>query len=365
MANVNVKGDAKFDPIEGILAVLDDGAATSTNKFGLLLALIDLAPTVDDSGVLTLTSIAEKLIELHWDHCRPFHSKALRQLTSGNRENTTVVLAVGQLHEGLPDSSQYEQAWQHIPNSDWARAVKRVERDTLRNPLQFLQNLPGSPPPFLYEIEKGPPARIRFIEGTVPALIRFGPVLRDLVEFRFVRFVATSNEATTGHSVEGDLAEHLFGAARHMPPPEMRHQLWQLQGQVCPYTGTAVDDPALVNNKASLDHVLPWSRVRVSAVENLLFTTVSVNSQKRNILLAPTMLSAWCHHHAKVDSSARQIASHFGWPSDPHRVAEVAQAMYRNAALSSPLWAGPGDISPMDEKSRESSLAILQGFISA
>ena len=61
--------DAQLDPIEGILAVLDEGSVTGTNKFGVLLALIDLAPSIEDpNGELSVWRIAEKLIEIHWDH---------------------------------------------------------------------------------------------------------------------------------------------------------------------------------------------------------------------------------------------------------------------------------------------------------
>ena len=42
-----------LSPIEGVLALLDEGAATGTNKYGLLLALLELAPEVGPDGVIT------------------------------------------------------------------------------------------------------------------------------------------------------------------------------------------------------------------------------------------------------------------------------------------------------------------------
>jgi hypothetical protein len=48
---VRVPGD--LEPIEGVLAVLDSGSASGTNKFGLPLALIDLAPTVLTEGFVS------------------------------------------------------------------------------------------------------------------------------------------------------------------------------------------------------------------------------------------------------------------------------------------------------------------------
>ncbi|MCP3975812.1 MAG: hypothetical protein GY720_15115 [bacterium] len=54
----------------------DGGSSSGTNKSGLLLASIDLAPTVAQDGVFSADDIAEKLIEIHWDDVRPFRSEA-------------------------------------------------------------------------------------------------------------------------------------------------------------------------------------------------------------------------------------------------------------------------------------------------
>ena len=79
--------EVEYDPIEGILAVLDKGKATGTNKFALLLALIDLAPSIGADGTLDVNDIAAKLIELHWDHAKAFDTRGvLRQVRSGNRD---------------------------------------------------------------------------------------------------------------------------------------------------------------------------------------------------------------------------------------------------------------------------------------
>ena len=78
-----------LSPIEGMLAVLDQGAVTGTNKYGLLLALLELAPEVDPDGVIDLERLATKSIEIQWDHVRPFGDAVLRQVTATKRENTS------------------------------------------------------------------------------------------------------------------------------------------------------------------------------------------------------------------------------------------------------------------------------------
>ena len=203
-----------LDPVQGVLAVLDEGAATGADKFGLLLALIDLAPSVADDA-LTVDAIAEKLLEIHWDHALPFRDGvALRQVASPNRRNTTVIQTIEDLTGALGAPMPFEQAKRAVPDAAWRQAVRRVARDTARNPLQLLQRLPGDPAPFLYEYVPADRA-IRFLPGAVDDLVVYGPVLRDLVQFRFVRFVARTNRSVLGASIEDDLDVHLFGAERH------------------------------------------------------------------------------------------------------------------------------------------------------
>jgi hypothetical protein len=359
MGDTEAMGASTLDPVAGVLAVLDEGAATGTNKFGLLLAILDLAPTVGASGELEVDRIAEKLIELHWDHARPYHAERLRQVTSGNRENSRVVLVVDRLHKELGEDRSFEQARLSIPLESWKSAVRDVANATVKNPLRLLQRLPGMPASFLYEQVKGTPRRIRFVGGALASLVQFGPALRELVEFRFARFVAMANRATLGPSIEDDLTEHLFGAERHMPPTEMRHELWALQGRKCLYTGRALRDPGMPGSNASLDHVVPWSRARLSTVENFLFTSDSLNSQKGKLLLAPSLLRCWTGYLGEAHAKVAAIASTYGWPSDLERVQAVAASMYRNAGLWSGTWAGPGPVNALGAEGRDAALAAL------
>ena len=86
--------DTQVDPVEGILAILDEGSATGTNKFGLLLNLIQLAPQLGpDEFSISLRELTLAAVELHWDHASQFDGAlALRQVTSPNRSHATVKL---------------------------------------------------------------------------------------------------------------------------------------------------------------------------------------------------------------------------------------------------------------------------------
>lgn len=351
----------KLDPIEGILAVLERGSTTGTNKFGLLLALIGLAPLVGEHATLMTEQIAEKLIELHWDHTREYrHEAPLRQVRSPNKDNTTVLLEVIRLQQSVDGRLPFEQARIKIDDSLWRKAVIAVARGTAKNPLRLLQQLPGDPPPFLYEPVAGSWDQIRFIDGALESLVRYGRVLRDLIEFRFVRFVAEVNREQLGTSVEIQLHEHLFGVERHMPPTAMRHDLWILQQRRCLYTNAEVQDPAKKGQRgSSVDHVIPWNRIRLSAAENFTITTSAINSSKSDVLLSPELLSRWVEFLALQRTAIDAIANNYGWPSDPPRVVEIATAEYRHASPTTPVWGGQPGLRALGEAGRAKSLEIL------
>lgn len=327
-----------IDPIDGVLAILNEGSTTSANKFGLLLALIDLAPTVGPDDRLPLVRVAEKLIEIYWDHVRPFGPAGapLRQVSSGNRDNAKVVLIVEALHATTHGALTYEQARLMAPDAAWDAARRQVIAATKKNALRYLQILPGSSVDFLYSLTPGNDA-ITFEPGVVRSLTRFSGALRPLIEFRFVRFVASINSAALGHPIEGQLHEHLFGQRRHMPPPALRAALADLQGKRCVYTGLPLPTGSA---GLSVDHVVPWSRARLSTIENFCITSRSVNSKKAQHLLAPSRMVAWIDYVTGNHDELRGLAQAHGWPHDLSRVFATAAALYRSAADPTPTWDG-------------------------
>ncbi len=330
--------NTRLDPVEGVLAVLNDGSAQGTNKYGLLLALIDLAPAIEAGNILSVETISEKLLEIHWDHARNFNHAPLRQLNSGNRQNTTVILEAITLQRSLVQDFPFQEARGRIADRKWAEAVHKIAFDTWRNPIRLLQNLPGNPPNFLYDMSDSRPQSIRLFGETVDSFVRYGEVLRELIEFKFVRFVTEANKISVGKSVEDAVSEFLFGKTRQMPPSSVRRELWELQGGRCLYTGSAISDPSRSNSGSSLDHVIPWKRTRLSAIQNFVITGKQINSSKGAILLAPSTLSCWANYLMDNQSAIAIIAAQAGWCSDLARVTTVALSQYRHAAPATPVW---------------------------
>ena len=69
------------DPValaERVLTILEEGSFSATYKYALLVAILDLClERTDDAGLppesLTTRQLADKVVEIYWDHALPFH----------------------------------------------------------------------------------------------------------------------------------------------------------------------------------------------------------------------------------------------------------------------------------------------------
>ena len=340
-----------LSPVEGVLAVLSEGAATGTNKYGLLLALLDLAPEVDPvTRQLDYDTLAWRTLQLHWDHARPFNDNVpLRQVRSGNREQLVVVTEAQRLSElsGEPGIS-FERARLMVPEAEWQASVRRVRASVSAWPVKHLQNLPGESGPFLYDVGRG---YLVFLPGVLEDLIAFAPVLRELVESRFVQFVMRANGASFA---ELALREHLFGAQRHSPSAEIRAALSDLQHGRCLYSGQVLTQASTT----ALDHVMPWARTRLSALANFAVVDARLNSSKSDALLAPEPLRLWVDHLDRHGSHIAEIGDRYEWPTELGRVRQVAHALYRAARPGAATWSVDG-LQPLTDGDRRRALDLL------
>ncbi len=344
--------------VEGVLSILQVGRTTGTNKFGLLLALIDLAPSVEvASPSIDQQALALKLIEIHWDHAREYGraGDALRQVSSRNRSNSQVLIQVSRLRAlARGDNPGYERTLLEVPKGEWDHSIAKVCAFTRKNALSRLQNLaPAQVPPFLFHPVDGA-SPIRLLPGVAEQLTTYGPLLRALVESRFVERVMQMNQP---HFEQVDLHEFLFGDARHMPSTQHRKALTDLQGGRCVYSG-APFQAGSQRMRSAVDHVLAWSRVRLSTTQNLVMTTASMNAAKRELLLAPSAIEAWLQHLNDHWADLDALAIQFGWPSDVKRSVLIARGLYANVPDGAALWS-PQGITQLDPPTRERCLALL------
>ncbi len=371
---------ARLDPIQGVLEILDRASMTGTNKLGLLLTLIDLAPTLDiDATGIARSQLSGRFLDIHWEHARPYGSPdgevTLRQSSVRKRrddgttaDDTTVMQEVHRLRKLLADRncgdlrdkpleivkhSLEDAEWHQEWEEEFEIALAKVRAALLKNPVRLLQRLPGDPDPFLYDLTSDEPG-LALLPGVAESLTKFAGVLRPLVEFRFAQAVVRINHETLRLPVD-DVYTHLFGRGRIMPPPSVRKRLVQIQDGRCIFTG----DP-LPATGGSLDHVMPWSRVRLSQIENFLMTTSSVNSQKADSLLAPAAIERWLQHVDAKSSEIRECAQDHNWPAGIDSVRQVALRMYEALDASTGVWDFEHGIRPLRPNGKRAVLGLLQ-----
>lgn len=349
---------------------------TGTNKLGLLLALLDLAPTLDgDSATISRSQVAERYLEIHWEHARPYQGVTLRQSSARKKrddgttaDDTTVMQEVHRLrtllterHRGDLCDKPLDFIRRSVEHSDWhsaweealETALARVRASLLKNPVRLLQQLPGNPDPFLYEV-KSNKSGLTLLPGVAESLTRFAGILRPLVEFRFAQAVVRINHETLNLPVD-DVYSHLFGHDRIMPPPKMRERLVQIQRGRCIFTGASL--PAA---GGSLDHVVPWSRARLSQVENFLMTTRSVNSTKSDSMLGPAAIERWLRHLDANSAAIRECAHEHNWPSNLDSVRQVALHMYEALDATTGVWDFDRGIQPLGHDGQRKVIALLR-----
>ena len=363
----------KPEPIQGILTVLEDSNFTGTNKLGLLLALIDLAPSIKNNA-LPITEISRKLLEIHWSHSEPYmgSSSELRQIT-GNGPNITVLNEVVKLKKFLNDNNipsvSYESDLRNIPKRVFAESVKQVSDSTWKNPVRFLQKLGGIEVAFIFTYQN---RTLFFEKGAIKALITHGPILRELIQYKFTNFVLILNSGILGlnDTTNLNVQEFLFGEERHMPPDGLRNELLNLQKGTCLYTGTKLPAKGLSKIGYSLDHVIPWSRLRLSAIENFICTTKSTNSSKGNSLLGYDLLEKWANFQVDNKAGIEEIADNFGWVSDFDRVIFNLTNIYGNAPeITTSIYRGSlraaSTFVPFENKEKKDILLLLRTLVNS
>ena len=347
---------------------------TGTNKLGLLLALIEIAPEyMQDNQPISRRALAERYLNLHWEHGRPYRDRMLRQSSSKKKrkddtvaDDTTVMQNVHELRDLLRKESPGDLQHQSFEvvnhkmrspewRNDWEEALDkslaRIEKDLWRNPVIRLQVLPGMPDPFLFTLDNN---QIQFLPNVAQQLTKYSGVLRPLIEFRFAQLVAKINGEHLSVP-DFDIHEHLFGRDRMMPPANIRVGLTKLQGGQCILTGRQIRQ-----DNRSLDHVIPWSRTRLSAIENFVMTTSSVNSSKSDSLLGPDLIDKWLDY---LDSKSEQIidlADANNWPTDIERVSNIALHIYEALDPAVGVWQGDDGVQPLGAQGKARITSVLQ-----
>lgn len=343
------------DPLllgQRLVAVLEDGKRTSTYKLAVMVALLDLAveSVPDDPAApvtLDLRDLTIRVMDLYWRQLRPLDGQVLRQSTLtgsvvldsltelrvriGATAGSTIPLAAA-------DCDAHRDAFDE--------AVERINRNLIRYPLKLLQRVgTGEYVRFLYDddwlgtdskrVIAQHDNRIELYPGVCTALARLAPLVKPAFQLAWVDDVRKYNKSLLDEGP--DLAAHLFGADR-LSLTRPAEVLTETYGPYCFYC------TARLGKDLQVDHVLPWSRVTIDGLANLVLSCQACNGNKSAILPQPGHVARALD---RGKSALDQLADEINWPNQYDRVGAAAHGLYATQPESTPVWFARKDIRPM------------------
>ncbi|MCX5046480.1 HNH endonuclease [Aldersonia sp. NBC_00410] len=343
------------DPLalgQRVVAILETGVRTATYKLATLSALVDHCvenvPTDPTAEIaVPLDDLADRVIEIYWRQVRPFDGRALRQST-GSRAR--ILAAVESVRAVVGDVS-YPLGRAQAPHAVYEAARAEVVLTLVQQPLYRLQRLPGAAgsasETFLYDdswMHSGVGPRVIAAHGNqivlrpgvAAGLAQLSGLLKPTLEILWVEDVRRMNRFLDEDVP--DVAGHLFGRQRISLGPA-RLALKEVFGARCFYCDAAL------GNDNPVDHVLPWSRVGIDGLANLVLACGRCNSSKSQLLPA-------VEHAERALGRDRpaleNIAAAIEWPTQFDRTVAAARGLYLSTPNNSPTWLGVGRIIGLD-----------------
>lgn len=326
-----------------LVAVLETGLRTATYKLATLMALIDHCvehvPTDADAALeVPIRDLAERVFALYWPQVRTL--VGVGDLRQSTQSRARIVDAVRSLREltGAGPNTPAEVARLRKPAA-YDTAIDIIVHTLVRQPLPRLQHLPGKTqsPTFLYDDGwMGESVSMRAIErqgavielypGVATGLARLSGLLRPMLEILWVHDVVRLNAAVLDERV--DVEAHLFGQER-IGLNRVREALFDEFGPRCFYCGAGL------TSSSPVDHVLPWSRVGLDGLANLVASCGRCNGSKSSALPEPALVARALGRGEQV---LGRIAFGITWPVQYERTKNAARGLYLSSPAGTPLW---------------------------
>ena len=374
--------------MERLLVLLGQGSFTTTYKYALLLALIDLCADGAGEGkapsTLTTLQVAEKLLTIYWPHSKPFQGQVLDQSSTRHggrqaRSELGVLAGIRRLRQRtFPDDTSPFRAKRKDERA-YLGLVRDVQWILIKQAIPRLQIVGTFLDQFLYDVRwriasTTSPVLIdgsrtigradvgsedfddvlRFQPGVQDHLVQLAPVLRPLIMRQWTLMV----ERLNGRSGELLLEDHLFGQERSSLA-ELQPGLLSMQEGRCFYCCHLPRGAPL-----QVDHFLPWARHPEDALGNLVVAHARCNLNKSDFIADIPHALAWANRDA---AALQALAAERRWPLGRRRTLSAAAMVYGRLRPGMRLWTadgnlvGSGDPAPLLQALR-SALAASAAF---
>lgn len=342
---------------EKLLGLLGQASFTSTYKYAVILALMDLclessarsgaAPTM-----VTTRQLAEKIVELYWSHTLRFKSGPVLRQNSGAQAKILSLIRAFRTDHVRDETAPLSRSRRAAPER-FQRLLREIEWVLVEMPLPKLQRVGRELHPFIYQIAWSDDVRrgqfnsdefdnrICFVAGAGDHLVRLSGLIRPIVQSDWARRVARLNASLIEDS---ELEDFLFGANRIGLKP-VRSDLRDLQNGRCFYC-----EGRLAHN-TEVDHFVPWARYPNNALENLVLAHSRCNNSKRDHLADADHVNAWVERSRRQGDELASIAESRSWEHRPSRGLSVARSIYLRLPEDARLWRLAAEFVPVDRRS--------------
>jgi hypothetical protein len=328
---------------EKLFAILDEGDFTSTYKYAVILALLDLC--LERSEVdgrvprwVTTEDLARRVIVIYWPHTRSYLERGvLRQNRGGQAE---ILSAISKFKVNVAAAAHSLWRARIEQPKLFQRLVRKVEWTLVEYPLPRLQRVDRKLAPFIYEIgwDEGvkktwfdslaPAERVvRFVDQSADHLVRLAGLIRPLVQREWAERVARMNRNIVE---EARLENFLFANERTALTP-VRKDLADLDDG-CFYCGKPLE------GKGEVDHFIPWSRHPDDGIDNLVVADTSCNNRKSDRLAATDHVWSWLKRAREKAPQLREIAQRHSWEQDAATTFNAARSIYLRLPSDARLW---------------------------
>lgn len=332
--------DAEF--LVGVISLLQEAKTTTSYKYALLRALIELSVENvgrygSDSRPITTRQIAERVLEYYWPQAR-IHKHTNRPLLAIQGSGSAIPDKIRAFREehGTIRTGSPSKAKANCKDA-FERLLKITEQTMVKYPIPRLQ--PAGGRALLYDWQVQPVGlghagfdnRILLHKGVDEKLATYAQLLIPLIKAEWTRFMAKRNQQDFG-----DMGTFLFEPMRASLAAATPGLVEIAKGR-CFYCQDQL------SASVHIDHFIPWSLFADDGIFNLVPTHTACNTSKGDRFASHTHLEKWGNQIADHREAITDLGVATKLSTDRDRTIALATSSYRQLQTTSFVWHSQGE----------------------
>lgn len=327
-----------------LTSLLNFGRRQTTYKLATLLALIDvctesLPDDSDDTLEVSIIDLADRVIEYYWQQVEPYTIHGV--LLQGRTSSSDIPNRIRTFKEVHTLTGNKTLSAPTKKSADYEKLRRKVAHTLAKMPLRYLQTSEWHSGPrddFLFDsswlVQKDATLEeldkhnwsIVLNSSVAWNLAAIAPLIRPVIELQWLQDINDFNQVTLEKE---DLAGFMFGSTR-TSLVKLGPSLTDSQSGKCFYCSGKLSKTDL-----EIDHVIPFSRIPLNGLSNLVAADRKCNNVKR------ATLPIWGHVDRALSRDIevlQEIEASQNWPILLTRTKDSALGVYKLLPQKTQLW---------------------------